>query len=290
MTIKTLDESYIVIRHIDAEEEIERFICSSEKDGKRYIIIRIRNKKWIADTMKFFVRTRENNKFSDFHSCFIEEECLHLVFSYMEGMTLRERLERSPGTLEERMEIFRRILERVMILDMPEYIQCDVLKMDQIIITEALDIGFFYRLDDVEEYDIYGFEDVQKNLFYVFKQIFSEEIRKRMVLPLIEFRDALKSASSKNILEVYQLYRIWMDVINGLPEEEKNTPRTLGFSAWESMKRLFQPAKKVLELLLLVVAVVYFIYAISQVNRTSFTSNTYDYIGTLKIMDGQDEQ
>ena len=164
MMIQSLEKKYIVIKYSFSDSNVERYICQEETGGEKYTIVRVKNRQWIAKAVEFLMHQRENSHFTDFTSCFFSDECLYVVMRYAEGISLEEKLQNEVSSLEERLAVGKGILERILILNMPDYFLKDCLKAESIILSASLEVSFQYELLNIADYERVQFWQVQSCL------------------------------------------------------------------------------------------------------------------------------
>lgn len=285
MMIQTLGRKYNVIRYVYSDSNTERYICMEEEEGTNYTVIRIKNRMWIMRTMEFLMRQMENHAFTDFVSCFASGEYMHVVMKYAEGIPLKGKLQDENCPLEERMAIGKAILDKIMLLNMPDYFLQDCLKQESIIVSPALEINFRYCLSDINQYGRVQFRDVQICLRRLFEALFGWEMDRRVLAPASRFCSLLKRGEYQDILAVYADYGAICREIGDIPAVELATPRTRGFLAWERIKRCFAPVKKILFLLVMLCAVFFLVYSVYESMQEGGRKELFEYIGTLEIKD-----
>ena len=148
MVIETIDKTYDVIGFAKSDEAIKRYICKDISDNREYKLICVCTRELIEMLMPFFLTHEAEGKFRDYHGCFVDNGNLYLVFSYHEGQSIKDRLEKSSCTLEERIGLFGKLLEKLMLLAMPDGVAADVLKSDRILASDADEIEFSYELSN----------------------------------------------------------------------------------------------------------------------------------------------
>lgn len=283
MLIESLDKSYTVIRYCHSGENWERYICRDNETHRNYTVVRIKNRDWISHVMEFSLGEMENKKFSDFESCFVTSDGLHLVLAFTDGLTLEEKLGNEACSLTERLEIFQHILEKMLLLEMSDYIQQDCLVPAQIIVDSALEVSFQYELNDIIHYEEYHFDSVCDRLYRLYYIIFERELKRRYVLPLNRFGQTLRDRECSSRLNCYEMYMEIREEIAALSPEEMDTPKTWPFRLWDRMKRLFKPLKRIAVIVLFVVALLYLVFTIRKHNAPDNTQPVFQYIGTLEV-------
>lgn len=286
MIIQTLLEKYHIIKYSFSDSNEERFIGESESSNEKYTIVRVKNKAWIVKSVQFLMGQRKNSHFTDFISCFMSEDSLHVVMKYAEGISLKEKLENEVCPLQERMAIGKNILDRIMILNMPDYFLQDCLKEESIILGHGLCVNFQYGLWDLADYQKANFDKVQIRLYRVFLSLFSEEITGRILPGLEQFCNTLQTKSYQEIMEIYTAYDELCKTVQSMEPEERTAPMTWGFRAWEKMKRFLPAVKKFFAALLMVLAIGFLILEIRESMEAGQEKKIFESVGTLNLEEG----
>lgn len=283
MIIQSLEKEYTVINYVFSDDNVERYICKEDTGSRKYIVLRIKNRMWIRKTTKFLMQQMENQYFTDFVSCFFSEESLYVVMNDAQGISLEKKLEDEKCCLQERIQIGRNILERIMILSMPEYFLQDCLKPEAIILSPALEVNFRYELSEISEYDNFHFLLVQNKLGDLFEILFSEELKKGVLPPGKRFCNSLKKGKYQNIIEIYAAYESMTKAVQDLPPETLILPKTWSFRIWDRVRKYFRPLRKIGALLLMLLAIVFLLYSIQKSMQEEGEVQVFQSIGTLEI-------
>lgn len=283
MIIQTLGKKYVVIKCNSSDSQIDRFLCREDTSDEQYTIVRIKDRKWIEETMEFLVKAAENSAFTDFKSCFSSEEYFHVVFSFGEGDTLQEKMKNEASSLKERFAIGRNLLEQLMVLKMPDYFMQDCLTPETIVVLPDLEILFQYELKNIHQYRDYGFDSVCSQLYQVFEFLFHRELSNRQIPLLKSFLNQLQSGTWKELMAIYREYAEICEKIQNMTPEELAKPKTWVFRTWDKVKQHFGQIKKIISVVFLLLAVVYLLYTIRHSMQPSAINKSFDYIGTLQL-------
>lgn len=285
MMIQTLGKSYEVLQYEHSDSNMERFLCREETSNERCTIVQVRNKMWIMKAMEFLMIQLENHHFTDFMSCFAGEESLYIVMAYAEGISLAEKLQNEDCLLEERLVMGKNILQKILIQDMPDYFLQECLSGENVILTPGLEVGFRYRLSGISGYDKVKYVHVLKGLGRLFELLFSREIKQKMIPPLNQFYHSMATGKYKDMLEIYRAYTEMWKMVQNMPSEDIQMPKTWLFSLWDKVRKVFVPLKKILAFLLMLCAVLFLIYTVRRQMQEDGEKRIFEYIGTLEIQD-----
>lgn len=282
MVIETYNRTYTVVQHSVSNLKKEIYICKNNKDNQLYTVICIKDKKITNQIIEFICEQKNNKKFSDLIDNFVYKEELHIVFAYAEGMPLEKRL-RQNCTLEERMEIGKKLLEKLVLYQLPFYFQCQCLKIENIYQTDALDIKFQYTLEDVEDYDSYTGQTASAYLYQIIKILFEKELKNNVIEPMQEFLKMVQKGEMEDPLKIYRAYCEICERIKKIPKEEMQTPKNWIFRLWEKIKSIKAVIRGILMTLIFLCVFGYMIYNIYMSFQTKGYEKHFETIGTVQI-------
>lgn len=219
MMIETYKEAYAVMRHYYAGLYLDIYVCRRRLDQQLYTMIRVRNKKTAMHILPFISAQKHNPKFSDLLDAFVFQGDLHVVFCYAEGIPLQKKLQQ-PCSLEERMEIGRKLLERLILLGQPYYFQCQCLQPENIIVEDTLDVKFQYTFFDIEHYHTYTRQQAAAHLYQAFAMLFASECKKGVSASMDAFFQNLEGENEWDYLTQYQIYCNACAEIKKIPKED----------------------------------------------------------------------
>lgn len=283
MNIQTLAKTYIVTEYCYADTHLVRYLCREKGKKQIYSMVCIKDKSWIQGVTKFLMEQMENPYFTDYISCFFSQECLYVLMKYQRGLSMRQAFENVRFDLEERMAIGTHLLEKILLLNMPDYFLQDCLHIDRVMVSPALEVGFRYEMSDIHQYKSYGFQDVQKGLERIFRALYEQEIKKDMLPAVREFCDGLCRGGYADILEIYEAYQKLCESIERMTPEKRTQPGTRGFRIWEKIRRQIAPLKKICGAVLFLMALVFLVYTLCQAAAPGGEKQIFTSIGTLKI-------
>lgn len=283
MIIQTLEKKYIVTEVLFSDRHMDRYICHEEDGGERYTVVCVKDRVWIRKAMQFLIEQIENTHFTDFVSCFFSEACLYVVLKYEEGISLEEKLGSEDCPLQERIPIGKSILERVMLMDMPDYFACDCLRPGNVMVSPALEVSFRYELSKLRSYHLASFIQVQARMEALFGTLFSQERKQDMFPPISSFCHALRKGEYQDIREIYTAYDGMSRAVETLSERDIVRPHTRSFCLWDRIKRYLVWCRKMAAILLMLFAVAFLIYTLQKYFEEGREKIIFKSIGTLQI-------
>lgn len=284
MLIETYHDAYAVVQHYYTGLHLDHYVCRRRSDRGLYTVIRVRNKKITAQILGFICEQAHNKKFVDLKEQFTADGDLHVVFACEEGTPLLRKLEQG-CSIEERMEIGRRVLERIVLLGQPYYFICRCLDPEQIYVTDALAVSFRYTLEQAERYGSYTGAMAAEALERLMRLLFADELRRAAPVPLEEYFAWLQGMEQFDGMEQYRRYELACAEIKkqgqGARKEKKGFLYRLGQLAGS----LHKLVKRWLLPLIFAGVFLYMAYNI----YLSFQSNGYvdhfQEIGTVEMKD-----
>lgn len=282
MTIETYDKVYTVVRHFYAGLHMDHYVCKCREDQRLYNIIRVKNQKATAKIIEFISAQKSNKKFSDFVDEFVYQGDLHAVFTYTEGTNLQRKLE-EPCTLEERMEIGKRLLERMVLLEQPYYFQCQCLCPENIIVTGSLDVQFWYTFKDIEKYDAYVGQQAAAYLYRAVKLLFAPELQKHVLDPMAAFLKQMQEEKHLDYMVQYQKYCTVCEEIKKIPQEEMELPKNFLYHVWNFVKSIRGLIKRTMLAIIFICVFIYMIYCIYRSFQVKGYVWHFESIGTMQL-------
>ncbi len=282
MTVQTVDNTYIVINELPSEYGRNRFVCIRKSDDKKVFLFKINNRQIILKIMEYVSSCEKNKNFSDFCDYFTMDGCLYMAFEYGEGRTITDVC-KEHMSLKERVELLSRIMQLIIIEDMPEFFQYICLDTDNIMVDTTGTISFDYNIKDIENYDKYTIEDVWQNLLKVVNIIFSHELKIHSIEVIDKWVNSISNNRYEQLIDAYKDFNNISPNIKDTSEMVRTMPKTKGFKRWEKIKGSFKFIKRLLVIILIVVSLAYLIFTINTSNKRQHEKNVFDTIGTLKI-------
>lgn len=282
MTIETYNKVYTVVRHLYAGLHMDHYVCRCRDSRQLYNIIRVKNRKITAQIIEFLSIQKSSKKFSDFVDEFVYQGDLHAVFTYTEGKNLLRKLE-EPCTLEERMEIGKRLIERMVLLEQPYYFQCQCLSPENIIVTASLDVRFWYTFHDIEKYDTYGGQQAAAYLYRVIRLLFAPELRNHVLDPMEDFLKQLQEEKQPDDMVRYQRYCAVCEEIRKIPKEEMELPKNFLYHVWNFIKSVRGLIKRTMLTLIFICVFIYMICCIYRSFQVQGYVWHFQSIGTMQL-------
>ncbi len=284
MIISSLEHSYTVIYRSGEEAGVERFICKREETDAVYTLLRIHSKKEICLLLeRNLLRKEISSSFVDYKEGFLWKDTLVLVFLRQEGSPLHQFLAERSILLSRRLELGKRILERLLLLNMPEYLLAIILNPDCILVTKEEEIVIRY---EPEQFTIAGIEDATRfsECFYrIFFLLFQKEEQEGVSMEIHTFLERLRQEPYRDVFQVYQSYDHMLEQLQGHEDIDRLRPDTLinrmiriGTGLMDIGRRLAGPV-------MIVIGMAVMIYFICHPLQEEAESYRFERIGTVEL-------
>lgn len=289
MVIETYKHKYPVCCVKEVNDTYESYICRSETDGRLCSVLSVKDKRLIAGIIEGLTTIVDPETFTDFLEHFICEDKLCVVMRFREGMSLEKKLSTEVMPLAERLEIGRRILEKIIIRRIPDYFLAKCCHTKNIIIDRDLTPHFNYPIEDIELMWKYTQSAAMACVENLLREMFSAELERRVPTALMNFFDELPGCfETGGLIEVYSAYYNMMPMAS--ENETGEEPKTFWFIAWEKIKSTAARFKKVLLAAIILAAVGYLFYIIVDIGRHEEKTDNFSSIGTLEIPKVNDKE
>lgn len=283
MVFKTVSTVYHVISCEQTEGDVKRFLC---RDGRneRCMLFQVCEAEDFSGVIRYFTELSQNRKFRDFKECFVQDGSFFLVMAHGDGQRLAVMLEREKMSVAERLELGAKLLEKLILLDMPYYIMSEVMDSNYITFTEDGKVGFLYRFFEISECVCNKKREAMEKLADVFSELFAKELGYEVVPPLKKFLSRVRGAVFENLTELYREYLDMAELVRKIPEEELKKPKNKWFLYWEQIKAWAQKWKKAALLFLLLFVLFYVCVNIYQYLRPKGEEKVFETIGTVTVV------
>lgn len=285
MRIFSLKHTYYVVQQLFKNDDYDIFFCLEEEDeGKNeYTIIRIWNQALSYPIIPIFMDMMEQNSMDDFKECFSDGGSFCLVFCRYHAPLLAARLSKEHLSLSERLIIAEHLLERIIILNMPEFLLKDVLQIENIVVTDDLSVQFNYLLNGLLKEKEKSSQLIVQRLADVMKQLFERELTDQSSKELTKF---IQSIQEKNEIEFLELYRSFHELSELLSSKDlagEVKPRRIWFRIWDRIKKSAKILKAVASVLIIVLVAVYLVYTWIHQKPDTMEKTVFHYIGDVEI-------
>lgn len=202
------------VLHIDSRENHEILQCYSLREKRQYLLLHYIEYGQVKRLLPYYFSLMDNDVFEDYKGCFTENGELYLAFYKRYGETLKDLLQKEMLSLEKRILLGRRLLEKILLWKLPCGVAGQVLAAERILVDgEELAFDYAWEGEVETEDDICLFAERMSDLTEV---LFRQEISHGAGAKLTEFLTELKQGKMTTILDIYEEY---CSMCEHLPDE-----------------------------------------------------------------------
>lgn len=312
MVIHSLEWNYLVIYRRRTEPDFEIMICSREAADSRSVILaegetvlpqtdlggasgcdglccraaftllRFSQKEEIHRLLEQNMLQEEiSGNFQDYMESFLWQDSLFMVFARREGTPLSQWLAHETHPLSLRLEVGKHLLERFLLLNMPEYLLEGILNEECILVTESLQVVLRYEPETSIGRNRRSEEQIGLQFYQVFFRLFQEEASRQLCKEIPDFLEQIRQKPYEDVFHIYQCYDRLLGCLTG----KADCLQPFGWK--ERLNRLGEGLKKIGEGLLVPVLIVagmaVLIYGICCPAGEEPEEFRFEQIGTLEI-------
>lgn len=285
MRIQTLSRDYEIIQILQRDERKECLIVKTADLAKteKYMFMILKQKEDIRRFVSFCADLKENKAFDDFLDFFPRDGHLYMLYRYYDCESLEERALADGVSLKERLSIARNMIQRMVFLNTPLYLQYEALDWSNLRADENGMVYFNYRFFDMEKFGQVSVSDIWNRISEILTHLFAEELENESCPSLEHLIEQIEAEKFKNYMELLQTYEPIYKELLALHEKNEIKPRALGFRIWERLKAIAKRLKYVA--MLLVIGALLWYLADTIINPSYGGGDVLNYksIGTLEI-------
>lgn len=285
MLIYTLDHTLHVLQIIRQTSTVVTYICTdmTENEPHTYILngfLKTESYHYLIP----LILEQNNSHFTDFIESFSADGIFYMLFKYQNGVPLIKQCEHAD--MEQRLEYIRRMIEQMVLQDMPVVFQYAVLISEQILLTVEKHVQFRYDLPDDFGQDSVTFHDVELRLLELLKQILSHELEMMYSDNLMDFcKKLLNGGSYKDYTSIYAEF---CEVKNELTNKSNNfVSKKYRFQLWESIKKYGNKIWQFIIVLIIIISAAAMLYEMFEKSEENESEAPIRQIGTLIIKENQ---
>lgn len=217
MVIQVLNEDFDVIHIKEVDSEYRILQCRTLTGKEDYTILHFRKEETVKTLLPLFYSLQENTVYEDYYGCFTRNEELYAVFYKRKGIPLSEQLAGQSLSLEQRILIGKRILEKFLLWRLPDFLICQLLDSSRVLIRDG-EVAFCYDWDlsITEKTDI---AVVNQRMAQFLQNLFQREAEYAVSPKLMSLLDNLKQNIPKDFFAIYEAYSSLYDVMPKEAEE-----------------------------------------------------------------------
>lgn len=286
MLIFSQDAEYQVLYRRQEATDFELLICQNRKEAAdmEYTLLYFFQKEDVRRLVeKNRIKQEITGNFVDFKESFLWKDGLVMVFLRRMGTPLHYWLKKDPAPLSLRLEIGKRLLERLLLLNMPEYLLCNILIPDCILVTDALEVAMNYEPKEML-WTEGEFPNLLRNRFYqIFILLFQKEEQEHSSPEIHGFLERFRQEPYEDVFRIYQMYDWMQTELAGRSDINQLKPRTWLFRLQTLGIRGLQVVEKLAVPVIVLVGMILTIYLVCNPVQEEAEEKVIEQIGTLKI-------
>lgn len=213
MLIHVFGEELKVL-HVDSRENYEIMQCYSQQEKRQYLLLHYMEYGQVKRLLPYYFSLMDNEVFEDYKGCFTENGELYLAFYKRYGQPLKNLLQKGTLSLERRILLGRKLLEKILLWKLPCGVAGQVLAAERILVDgEELAFDYAWEGEAETEDDICLFAEKMSDLTEV---LFRQEISRGAGEKLTGFLTELEQGKMATILDIYEGY---CNMCEHLPDE-----------------------------------------------------------------------
>lgn len=279
MVIRTSDKEYPVIGVQNTNEQFDIYICRNVGGKGFYRILSVKDGSKFPEIVSFLNDSVSRDAFTDYDGYFIDDGKLCIVMRYTQGIALGTKLATESVPFKERLELGRKILEKAVLQEIPDYFLAKCFTPEQIVVESDLSVSFNYPIEDIITNRQ---QKCRGNIEQVLRLLFDKELERKVPQLLMDFFKSLPELCNQRLLDIYSEYYALMGQLEEY-DAEADQPKTFWFRLWSKIKKVLKVLKKVLIILLVLASIAYLIYTILDPGKDKGSDGHFKAIGTVEI-------
>ncbi len=203
MRIQAFGEEFEVIHGKGMETEYAVLQCKEVQGKMDYTFLCFSGERQVKDILPYFSELAETKEYRDYRGCFAEDGKLYVAFYKKNGTTLANQLERGVLSLESRILVGRRILEKFLLWMLPCFMVGQLLDLDRILVSGE-EIAFDYAWRAPVELDD-SMTATDRKMARFFEALFENELAYEPI-DFLRFLERLKQGRVKDLFQIYEEY------------------------------------------------------------------------------------
>jgi len=282
LVIHTFEHEYPVTFVKEISDTREIYICRNAAKGGLCRILAISDRGLFPGILPGLSDAAQSTSFTDFIEHFMFDDALCIVMKYTQGVTLRDKLATESLSLPEKLEIGRRILERMILQELPDYYLAGCCVPENIIVDSDMTLHFNYDIEDIERQSTCTRADSMAKIDALLRFIFRKEAEDYSSAEVTQFLTDLPLLTTEcDLIGLYSAYHEMMQ--KAVSADARESEPSIWHKLWEKIKAGFKVLRKILLVLLLIAAAVYLIYTIGDTKDTGARHLNFDQIGSVQI-------
>lgn len=289
MLIQYLNKRYEVIQKMKTTDVLDLYLAKDLSDDAQNLCTVVCVSDREVARKLILVTTKKNTSmaFKDLQESFNIEGKYYVVFRYAKGETLQQALRDHTNSLKERLLLMKNIFGQLLLLNLPECFVYEVLRKDNIVVDETLEIGFHYFFTEIDYYWQVEEKNCLHRIHELVQELFQKELSEKSVRELTEFSKNLAQGRFMDIWGCYEAYNGLFEHLTLEKADQKIRPGRIWWRAWDAFLKKIPALKAVLAVLLILASGIYLLLHLPN-PVLSEDGITFEQIGTLEIQEQEE--
>ena len=293
MVIRVLDQNYFVLQTLPSETGLLQYVCKNvaEDDGHVYRIVMVPPEETSPELIDWLFKIWKAGRFHELKQYASEGDSLKIVVDcgYEAAVSLEEMLDSEPISLKERTHMCTKLLERLILSDVPDFFAVHSLDPKTVCYTESMDCCFRFELESLLKYAEADRLKTFQKLRAVMRKLFSQELREKKMPELKSLLDRILQQEFPDMMEIY---KAWLPIAEKYAdmEESRLEPVSLGTIIWKMVNKVVDFIKKWMGLVIILIALAYLVISIRNFMAPTKQKDVYNAIGDMTIISGTAEE
>lgn len=282
MIIQALNEEFEIVHIEQTREEYRVLYCRTPKQ-EEYSILHFMQPQRVKKLLPLFYSLRKNAVYEDYKGCFSRQEELYAVFYKRKGASLRGLLSTQDMSLQQRILIGKKVLEKLLLWKLPDFLIVQLLDAERILVWKD-EVQFAYDWDISLE-DCFDMTAVNRRMGQLLHVLFQNEIENSMSIELIRLLDYLEKDMPEDFFAIYEAYSKLYDT---MPQETEKYVSGIS-KIKKKIQKFFSKSVEFGKIALFVAAYIAAIWLLldgieaKKAKEQEKEGIIYETIGTLKI-------
>lgn len=284
MLIKNLDRRYEVLEKQKNTGALELYIARDLDDPAQtpYRVVCVKDRELARKLVPVTTKKNTSISFQDLKDSFNLEGKYYIVFRYAEGETLQQALLARSYSLQERLLLLKNIFSQLFLQNMPDCFVYEVLRKDNIVVNQALEVRFHYFFTEVDYYWQVEEAHCLRRMSELALELFQKELTEKKDKELTEF---VKNLTNQRYQDLWDCYEACNDLYEHLLEisgQKELRPGRIWWRAWEAFQKKLPALKAMLAVLLILASFGFLLWNLPN-PAISEDGIRFQQIGTLEL-------
>ena len=289
MVIHVLNQNYFVLQTLSSETGFRQYVCKNvaEDDGHIYRVVMIPREETTSDLILWLSDIFNAGRFYELVQYASERDSLQVVVDcgYADAVPMDQLLREEKPDLQERMMMCGKMLERLILSDVPVFFAVPALYPDHVRFTRSLDCCFTYELDELVNFEEADPERELHRLRAVIRKLFASEVKDRKIPELNDLLDRITQHEFPDRLAIYEAWLL-IEEKYGAEDETKLKARSLPYIIWEKIKAIAKFLKNLFFIVVIILALAYLVFSIRNFVAPEKQQDVFETVGDMTIHSG----